>query len=365
MKNTKMNHIRGIAIGRLQLSDGIDRHGIKRVQLLRTGTFKHPMAPNGAFTITPETLLKMQANFVGNARRLDKGEIPLDYGHNTEGKAAGWISKVDIEDNSSLWVEINYTAEAEKAVLDREWRFISADIDFDYEDNETGVKLGPTLLGAGLVNRPHIKSMKAVFSDQGETNYIEKPIPEKGYSMTPEEMAKKIGELEATINQLKASLGSMTAAKESAEKSSGDMKAENAGLKEQLKEASAKVTQLTEEKNTVQKEAKFAEFLKDGRVVPAQKDAFMKMELSLAESLFKDAKPSVNLNDNGHGNRTTNNGGGKDDGKKSASDIVEERAAELMKENKNLKLGEAYSRVLSSDKELNAKYESESRGLHS
>jgi phage I-like protein len=364
--NMKHKHIRGIAIGRLQLADGIDRNGIKRVQLLRTGTFKHPQAPDGAFTITPDMLLKMKANFDGNARRLDKGEIPLDYGHNTEGEAAGWIQKVDVEDNASLWVEINYTKKAEQAIMDREWRFISADIDFDYEDNETGVKLGAVLLGAGLVNRPHIKSMKAVFSDSGigEENNNEKPKPEKGYSMTPEEMAKKIGELEAVINQLKAQLGSTDAAKVSAEKSLGDMKAECSGLKEQLKEATAKVTQLTEANEKVAKEAKFSEFLNAGKVVPAQKEAFMGMTLELAEKLFKDAKTTVNLNDNGHGNNGTanNNNGGSND-KKSATDIVEERAAELMKTNSKLKLGEAYRQVLSSDKELNTKYMNETRGV--
>jgi hypothetical protein len=306
----------------------------------------------------------MKANFDGNARRLDKGEIPLDYGHEDGGKAAGWIEKVELEDdNKSLWVDINYTPEAEKAVLEREWRFISADIDFDYEDNESGMKLGPTLLGAGLVNRPHIKSMKAVFNEPeytGEENNNEKTKP-KGFSMTPEEMMKKIGELEANISALKAQLASMSGAKADADKQLGDVKKAEESLKEQLKEATATITKLSEEKNTASKEAKFAEFLAAGKVIPAQKEAFMKMELSLAETLFKDAKV-VNLSDNGHGQRTTNTSTEGD--KKSASDIVEERAAELMKANSTMKLGEAYSKVLSADKELSAKYEAETR-LHS
>lgn len=366
MSITKVKNIKGAFITRLQLSDGIDRNGIKHVQLLRTGTFKHPMAPNGAFTITPETLLKMKANFDANARRLDKGEIPLDYGHNDGGKAAGWIEKVELEDdNKSLWVDINYTPEAEKAVIEREWRFISADIDFDYEDNESGMKLGPVLLGAGLVNRPHIKSMKAVFNEAdyaGEENNNEKTKP-KGFSMTPEEMMKKIGELEAMISQLKAQLASAGTAKADADKQLGDMKKAEESLKEQLKEATAQVAKLSEEKNTVAKEAKFAEYLAAGKVIPAQKEAFMKMDIQLAETLFKDAKV-VNLNDNGHGNRTTTNNNDGKGGEKSASDIVEERAAEMMKANSTMKLGEAYSRVLSADKDLAAKYESETR-LHS
>ena len=354
-------HIRGNFIGRLQLSDGIDRHGIKHVQLLRTGTFKHPRAPEGAFQITPETLLKMKANFDGNARRLDKGEIPVDYGHNTEGKAAGWIESVALEDdNTSLWVDIKYTPEAEKAVLETEWRFISADIDFEYEDNESGMMLGPVLLGAGLVNRPHIKSMKAVFGEIGESTYNNEPTKPKGFSMTPEEMMKKIGELEAMISQLKASVSSKDESMAEADKAIGDMKTECADAKEQLKEATTKLVKLTEENELVSKEAKFSEYLSAGKVVPAQKEAFMSMTVEMAEKLFKDAK-AANFSDKGHGKENT---GTNNDGDKSASDIVDERATEMMKTNSTIKLGEAYSKVLSQDKELAEKYADESR-LHS
>lgn len=346
-------------IGRLQLSDGIDRNGIKHVQLLRVGRFAHPAAPDGAFDITPEMLLKMKANFDGNARRLDKGEIPVDYGHKTDGKAAGWIEHIELEDdNTSLWVDINYTAEAEKSIMEREWRFISADIDFEYKDNESDMLLGPVLLGAGLVNRPHIKSMKAVFSEVGETetDNEESTKENKGFSMTPEEMMKKIGELEAMISSLKAQMQASEEGKADAEIKAEDASKEADSMKEQLKEAQATVLKLTEEKEAVSKEAKFNEYLSEGKVVPAQKEAFMSMKLELAESLFKDAK-AANFSDNGHGKdaqkKTT------DDGEKAASTIVDERAAELMKENKNLKLGEAYSQVLSEDSDLNQKYMTE------
>lgn len=351
--------IKGTFIGRLKLSDGIDRHGIKHVQLLRAGTFKHPSAPNGAFSITPEILLKMKANFDGNARRLDKGEIPVDYGHNSEGKAAGWVQSVELEDdNTSLWVDINYTPEAERAVLEREWRFISADIDFEYIDNESGVMLGPVLLGAGLVNRPHIKSMKAVFGEVGDEVMKNEQSTNKGYTMTPEEMLKKIGELEAAISALKAQLSKGTEDVAAAEKKMGDMAKQCSELSEQLKTETAKVVKLTEEKEAVAKEARFTEYLASGKVIPAQKEAFMTMTLELSEKLFKDAK-TANFSDNGHGTNNT-----KKDGEKSASEIVDERAAEMIKNNPTIKLGEAYSKVLSQDKELNKKYEAETR-LHS
>lgn len=339
--------IQNFFIGRLQLSDGTDHNGIKHVQLLRVGTFKHPRAPNGAFQITEDTLRKMKSNFDSNVRRLDKGEIPLDYGHVVEGKAAGWINKITLEDDDkSLWVDINYTAEAEAAIMNREWRFISADIDFEYKDNEADVNMGPVLLGAGLVNRPHIKAMQAVFSE--DTNNLE---TQKEYSMTPEEMLKKIGELEARVVELESKLSAKSSDLAAADKKATDATAAADSAKQQLKEATVTIAKLTEEKETALKEAKFSEFLTAGKVLPAQKEAFMEMSLALSEKLFKDVKV-VNLNDNGHG------GNGKGCGEKSVDAIIEERATEKMKANTKLSLSEAYSQVLSEDKELAKKYES-------
>ena len=63
---------------RVCLSEGIDRAGIKRVQLLRTGRFSHPKAPDGAFEITLAALENMANNFKNNVRRLDKNEIAVD-----------------------------------------------------------------------------------------------------------------------------------------------------------------------------------------------------------------------------------------------------------------------------------------------
>jgi phage I-like protein len=342
-----MSNFKNFFIGRLQLSDGVDRNGIKHVQLLRVGTFKHPKAPSGAFSITEDMLRRMKTNFENNVRRLDKGEIPVDYGHNSEGKAAGWINKISLEENDkSLWVDINYTAEAEQAIVNREWRFISADIDFEYKDNEADVLMGPVLLGAGLVNRPHIKAMQAVFSE--ENNYEE---TQKEYSMTPEEMLKKIGELEARVLELESKVSAKGEELAAAEKKMGDVKAEGEAAKKELKEATLKIVTLTEEKEKSSREAKFNEYLNAGKVLPAQKEAFMEMPLTLSEKLFKDVK-AVNFNDNGHG------GNGGNAGEKTTDKIIEERAAEKMKNDSKLSLSEAYSRVLSEDKELAKKYES-------
>lgn len=349
---------------RIQLADGMDRAGIGRVELLRTGTFKHPKAPNGSFTITRDMLFHMKENFDSNARKLDKGEIAVDYGHKPHDIAAGWINEVSIEDNedginSALWTNIDYTEKAENAILAGEWRFISADIDFDFKDNETGVSLGPTLLGAGLINRPHIKAMQAIFNE----HILTQEKPKEEFSMTPEEMLKKIGELEAAISMLKSQVSAGEGKFQQADKLAGDLEAEKSQFQEKLDEANAKIVTLNEEKETTVKEAKFNEYLAAGKVVDAQKETFMKLTLELAESLYKDASAVVNLGEAGHGTVKKVTTVDKGDEGKTAFDIIEERAVKLRETNTNLSLSESYSEVMSADKELGARYDEETNSI--
>ena len=345
--------LRGFYNQQIQLSDGIDREGISRVQLLRTGKFFHPKAENGVFEITPNSLLSMKNNFDNNVRRLDKAEIAVDYGHDDKGKAAGWINSVELEENNTqLWITVNWTESAEQAILAREWRFLSADLDLNYSDNENGVPIGPTLLGAGLVNRPHIKAMKAVFSEE---NYNEKTL--KGaFSMTPEEMMKKIGELEARIKELEGMVGEKKSMLMEKEDEMSAMEKKLGGAEKQLAEANEKLETLETEVLNTKKEAKFSELLSEGKIIPAQKEAFMSMSLELSENFFKNAQ-SLNLSENGKGTETE-----RDENTNtqiSASEQIEKKANELIENNKNLSLSDAYSQVLSENKELAEEYDKE------
>lgn len=145
---------------------------LRKMQVLRTGTFTDPRY--GKFPITPKMLSDMVKNFSEGVR----GVIPsLDYKHESDDIAAGWFQKlytVNDGDNVELWAEIELTPRGEKTLSDKEFGYISADFDSDYCDNETGVKHGCVLLGAGLTNRPVIKRMESVIE------LSEKPAKEMG-----------------------------------------------------------------------------------------------------------------------------------------------------------------------------------------
>lgn len=134
---------------------------VKDMQILKTGRFFDPRYK--WFEVTEKMLSEMIANFKAGIR----GIIPaLDYAHDSEGKAAGWIKDLFVKEGErgqkELWGKVEVTPTAQKQLADKEWGYISSDFDDNYIDNETGKKHGAVLKGAALTNRPVIKGMDAV-----------------------------------------------------------------------------------------------------------------------------------------------------------------------------------------------------------
>ena len=147
----------------LQLEEvqGATPEDIKTVQLLRTGNFKY--GGYGAFDITSDNLRQLKSNFDSNVRRV---KIAVDYFHASYAEAAGWIEAIELRNaDNELWITVDWTAEAVEKIMGKEIRYLSADMDFNYMDIESGVEFGCVLMGAGLTNRPYIKDMKAIISE--------------------------------------------------------------------------------------------------------------------------------------------------------------------------------------------------------
>jgi len=328
----------------LQLADAGNNFAINQVQLLRVGEFRHPHAPNGKFQITKETLARLKVNFDENVRRLGTHELAVDYSHESGKKAAGWINGVELrESGNELWINVEWTEEASIAIMAKEWRMISADLDFNYTDNENLINHGPTLLGAGLTNRPHIKSMQAILSEK-KTKLQESTMPDK-----IEELALLVAKLEAKVNALESRAQAAEGDLEQKEGELSEANKRNVTLQEQ-------VTKLEGEKITTAKEVRFNEMLTEGKVMPSQKESFMELELTLAEKLFANAKV-INLEEQGHAGEGENKGGEKKAAKKKdVQDEVDELAVKLCEGDKSLQYIEAVSLVLSENASLNERY---------
>ena len=329
--------------------------GIENVQLLKIGTFKYPDIPNGQFTITSETLRVMKANFDTNVRRLSGKEIAVDYSHKSGAEASGWINAIELRENDSqMWATINWTANAAQKITEREFRYISADIVFGYIDNETGVNHGPVLMGAGLTNRPHIKDMEIILN--------EKPIIKGVGIMDFEQLLEAVNQLG---DEEKAKVLSMLAPKKDEQLAEKDVELEKkdamikesevtlASMTKELEEVKKSNVELSEKITLTEKNIKFDVLLSEGKVVPAQKDAFMEMDLILSEKLFSNANVILNLDEKGHGNDIADK---KEN--KTACEIVTEKAVKLSEERK-IDFGRAVSIILSEDKVLEEKYNKE------
>lgn len=303
-----------------------------RVQLLRTGTFNY----DGEDLVIDEKLLaSLHGNFVAKVRGYQDGQLPLDYFHEGDRLAAGWISALYLEENGTeLWADVKWTPKASEMIAGGELRYLSVEFAFEYRDNESGKSHGPTLFGAGLTNRPFIKGMKPV------VEFSEKSNGGKS-AMTLEQALAQIAEMKSQIAALTEAMKSHDTEK---------------------KQLSEQVTKLQGEKAEADKAAKLAEkkgafdkMLSEGKAVEAQREAFMSGDMAKFAEL---AKP-INTAGIGSAGDAGAEGSKKfTDSPTPAQDEVLELARTVAKE-KNVSLREAISIVLKANKTLSEKYSAE------
>lgn len=271
----------------LQLSEN---DSPQKVQLLKTGKFKDMFF--GDFEIKPEHLSNMKKNFDDKVRGVD---LAIDYSHMNHDVAAGWIKELE-STGTELWATVDWTPPGREKLKNKEFRYLSAEFSFEYEDNESDKKYGPTLYGAGLTNRPFVKNMApAVQLSEGENM---------------DEKDKKIAQLEADLADSKKAL-------EAQEAQSVEMKSKLDSLEAEVKKAS-------EEKELAEKKAKFDKLLTEGKVVEAQRDAFMSGDaIKLAE-----LAQNVKLTEKGTAETNVEGPSNKEEAEKKILELAEKKLAE-------------------------------------
>lgn len=299
----------------------------KSVQLLKVGNFYQENGKQVA--ITKDMLRSFKKNFDAKARGYEDGKLPVDYFHENDKVAGGWMSGIELQnDDSELWAEVEWTPKAAQMLADGELRYISAEFNFNYRHNEGGKTFGPTLFGAGLTNRPFIKGMQAV------VNLSEGEAP-----MTLEEAMAKIKELQAQIDEMKKAAADDQAA--------DDAGTELSAVKKELADIKAKYT---EEKKMAEKKDQFNKMLSEGKACEAQREAFVSGDMM---KFAENAKP---LNTSAKGSEN----GGKDENAGDDTAIAQvEKLAEKLRADRKIGYRESISMALSENKELSKKYEKE------
>jgi phage I-like protein len=316
--------------------------GYEEVQLLRSLKSKHEYY--GEVNVTPEMLLQMKANFDNKVRKLD---LAIDYYHESWGHAAGWIQNVELrEDNTELWLKVDWTKNGKQKIMEKEIKYISAEFDTDYTDEETGEKFGAVLLGAGLTNRPFVKEMKALFDERfKDTKYKQN---EKGVRMEFEKLLEALAGLsDEQKAQVLEKLNAMP--KESVDEQLATKQEEVKEKEKELSEVKVKLAELETFKLNSEKEKEFIVLLSEGKAVEAQRAAYLAGDM---KNFVANAQV-LNLSEKGTGK-------GAEETKKplthdEAYNKVRELAEVMSKENK-IDFSEAVSKVLRQNVELEKAY---------
>lgn len=340
-----------ISLCEIILSDENPAEKIKRVQLLKAGKYKY--YDESTLEITTDMLSKMKNNF---DNRVKKNDLAIDYYHMAYGDAAGWITAVTLENGGTeLWIDVEWTDEAKEKILGKKVKYLSADFDLDYMDNETGEKYGPTLNGGGLTNRPFIKGMQAILSeisafidkDPEKIDHIKKLLSEtqdKGLTiMNFDELKKALVSVQLS-NEQKQEVARLIGIEDRGVKLSEEV----VSLKAQIKAKDEQLAENSKKLAEVQKDAEFSTLLSEGKAVPAQKDAYLKGDM--AE--FARLSVPVNAKPAGSGSNPTATLSDQPKTAEEAEDKIIQLAEEKRKANSALTVEASTALVLAENPEL-------------
>lgn len=230
--------------------------------LLRVGRYKHPK--HGMVNITPDIMRSFVSNHKARVRRVDDA---VDFGHESKGPAAAWITNLRFDEkDGTLRFVPDWSSKGRESVRGKEYKYISADFTFDYEDNETGKKFGPTLNGAGLTNRPFVKGMEAIQLSEGDCD------------MNLEQALQMIEQLKAQLAQQQGQMQPMQQQHQQLQAKFSEAETEITSLKEKLAGFEKEANDRAAKEKVAARSAKFDEMLGKGLVCEAQRVLFMDEE---------------------------------------------------------------------------------------
>ena len=136
------------------------------VQIAKTGSWTSNRY--GRFSITADMLKNMVKNFreitPAHPTQLcvDWDHLSNDPKHPGDGAAAGWFEDLALRaDGTELWADISWVPDAAAQIATKKYRFFSPSFVTDHV-HKNGEKIGATLLGGAITNRPFLESMAPI-----------------------------------------------------------------------------------------------------------------------------------------------------------------------------------------------------------
>ena len=284
---------------KIQLNEGPVN---QEIQILRTSTIYDQRY--GKVEVTESMLSEMVDNFDKGVRGID---LMIDYSHNTDGEAAGWIQSLFLsEDKKELWARVEWTKGGQIALEEKRFLYISADFEKNYRDNESLINYGTVLKGAALTNRPVVKRMSPAIT-LGEVQMDE--ILKKIMEMLKVDDASKLEEEIKKMMEDKNQMGEKLADYENKMNEHDEKETQLSEKEKEALKLSEKVKDLESKLELNEKNSKFNVMLAEGRVVEAQRDAFISGDMVK----FAENAGEINLSEKGHGKAGDNKISKEDD----------------------------------------------------
>lgn len=135
-----------------------------KVFVAREGQFIHRRG------VSKQDLIDIVENFKNRVTGLD---TDFDYDHKEDiakgRKAAGWVKDIEFRDlwvdgqiKQALFASPEWTPEAAKAIQEREYRYTSPELVFNWTHPETGKKHGTVLRSVAILNKPQFPNQPAL-----------------------------------------------------------------------------------------------------------------------------------------------------------------------------------------------------------
>ena len=145
-----------------------DSNVIKGAQLFPIGEWRHPA---GKIKIN----YRKAKNFVrGFNEKLAGQDLPVLFIHSDKrnvsnpsyGKAAGWIKKMHADRNKGVTIDIEFTDAGAESVRKGEYKYLSAEYFEQVQLPHHEAPKRDVVVGAALVNRPHLKGMDPILNEE-------------------------------------------------------------------------------------------------------------------------------------------------------------------------------------------------------
>lgn len=282
-----------------------DDQTLLSLDLLKVGEFKSKT--HGHFRITKVMLQEAKDNFYKNIHRQTTQDgnpmIPLNFSHDKGREAAGWIKELELNDSGTVLIgTAELTPIGREKITNKEYAFTSAEFSFEMEDPELNQTFRNVLTGAALTNIPFMRGLRAIELTKKEFQMEE--ILKLINDLTDEEKVILIEKLKSMIE---------TDPSIDAEKD-----------KKMFSQLEDKIKKLEEDNITKAKELEFTNLLAEGKVVPAQKDAYIKGDI---KTLIEKSENKLNFSQS-----SSSNQGGSDGEEIKTAEEAENKVIELSKE---------------------------------